>query len=356
MTVSSALRKFSIILFSALLSIAALADTLPVPQNGFTFQRLEGGDIVRNPQPRGRAVLGRNLFGVRGVLLQSTAVFVDAGAQVSIADVDLEWLQQGDNRVVCLRYQGNCTIIDLDQEVIFRAAYWVATSQSTVAFTLLPQRAIFSESRLDFAKSGYVAPTAGFSYVRVSSTGETEIRTASETTLSNVVTHPALDHSGVLSALAYIDFVDSWQSGPRSNLALVPHDGADELVSSLNSNGDPSFVNTTYQYEDVLDGSYTNADVDSEFIVEFSTGQVSGQPLRYFWDRVEGRESPYFRSIYRFNALSEVPPNAPRTLRERHREALLFSQLVATLRVYQFQEPEGLAEFVNQGLEARTRN
>ena len=356
MSVSSVSRTFFVLLLSVLLSIAVLADTLPVPQNGFTFQRLESRDVVRNPQPRGRAVLGRNLFGVRGVLLQSSAIFIDDGAQVPITDVDLEWVQQGDNRVLCLRYQSNCTTIDLDEEVIFRAAYWVATSQSTVAFTLLPQKELFDESRVDLFKAGYTAPTSGFSFVRMNLSGETEIAMASGLVLRDTVTHPALDHTGVLSALAYTDFVDGSQTAPRTDLALVPFDGSEELVLALNSGEDSSFVKTVYESEDVLDESYTNADVDSKFVVDLSEGQFTGQPLRYFWDRVSGLDTPHFRSIYRFHSSSEIPPDAASFLSDAHREAMLFTQLVATLRTYQFEQPEELANFVNEGLDARTRN
>lgn len=356
MSFSSVIRAFFVLLISVLLSISALADTLPVPQNGFTFQRLESRDVVRNPQPRGRAVLGKNLFGVRGVLLQSSAIFIDDGVQIPISDVELEWVKQGENTVVCLRYQSSCTTISLDDEVIFRAAYWVATSQSTVAFTLLPQEELFDESRVDLFKAGYRAPTSGFSFVGIDFFGEPETVTATSSTLRDIVTHPALDHSGVLSALAYVDFVDSNQIAPSTDQALALFENSEDLVLALNSGEDANFVKTVYQSEDVLDGSFTNADVDSKFVVDLAKGQLSGQPLRYFWDRVSGLDTPHFRSIYRFHSSSEMSSDAEVILRDAHRDAMLFTQLVATLRAFQFEQPEELAHFVNQGLDARTRN
>lgn len=342
-------------IFFSWLSVQALAQSITPPPSGFTFQKIEANEVIRNPTPRGPSTLGPGIFKVRGVILQNSASFIHKNTFLDISKILLKWVNGTENtNRLCISHNKICTTLNLPEEVIFRVAYWVATSNSTVAFTLLPKfDPLFQSDRKTLIDSGYITPTVNYSYPKIFSDGSVALQHRSPSASSSVLVHPALDDEFILSALSYIDFSDGSQKAPRTEFILQRFKEADRVIKRINQNGDKNADVEPGNNIRLLDSSYTNTDVDASFIIQISQRVIKGEPLRYFWDRVAELIKPRFRDVWKFRSIPDLLDGTDPVIRKRHSDAMQLAQLTAALRAFQSDRPAELARFVNEGLELR---
>lgn len=315
-------------------TIPAFAQTDRPSPEGFTLQPLRS--VITAPRPIDDDLFTPIIFDMRGVVLQARASFRFGSQEVDVRDLKLRWADKADG--FCVEYRATCAPVPFPKEDLIRLAFWIAGTHSTLAFTYLPggDTGPFSDSlgRIgkNFVVPGYRAPI-------LMSIPDLRDYLPGGALPDGTYVHPALNTQFLITTLAYIDYAPS-------RLMSKPFFGSQGIVRRLNNRSQAPAVQLDVP---VLDETYTNADVHADFLLDLSTGALSGLPLRYHWTRMFGYSLPYMRDVEVYlNNIAILDPGLATT----HENAIRLYRTAAVLRAFQLGNPDALLEFYNSGLTA----
>lgn len=341
-SLSAGFAKQAIVALAVTLVIVSAVRAQPLPPPGeWTNIPPEGVIDSDKVGPIGLAAVAASADGAPGVLLQATAIFISRELEQNVADLDLKWYDAGDGSQQVAVCQGtNIHSFQFPEEDAIRLAYWVATSEWTIAFGLIPDGNRFRASLL---KSGYERAKGErrlpvFTQLVISATRE-------ESGEDDLI-HPRLNSPLLVRLLSYVDYADGNIAGyTKTDNVLVEKKEGDAFVKEMNA-GKPEGAGTPVTV------SYTNTDVHSKFDIRIDKATDSGLPLRYYWLRHSNDGG-----VNRFHRVMEF--RDPQTLHEEfakqfgedHRLAVDLFRLTAVFRAFHQKNPEKLRVFINQGLD-----
>ncbi len=312
--------------------------------SGFSFHQIE--EVVSDPHPTNLSVLDSNLFDFRGVVLQARASFKTGAEKVSLTELKLRWEMVGEHPpTLCVEYKDSCTTVDFPEEAVLRLAYWISTSQSTLAFTYLPKQAELFETAVDRLRSQDYELNAY--KIRIPDFVFDGTLAKEELEPGRFLVHGALNSPFLVGALGYLDFADGLRARPGTDLVVQDFTAAEQLIEQLNGRESAKALDIHYE---VLDRSYTNADVHSSFRLDLSANQLQGVPLRYYWTRKREHSYPLFHEIKQFRERATSGQGFAAEFGELHNQAIQLYRVAAILRAFQFGNPTELLHFTNSGL------